>query len=301
MFKLAATAAAAVLLAATGGAADEVVCPLPLGSAELCAGVPAAIANTVSESYPNPVQIDEIEAGDLLLGGNMFEPNNVTFVFEADGGDFQFCFGFCQRSKIPRDLWNQFTAAEDEATLEPLRQQIAEICVGEDEIDGSRRMIFDDRNENPGATYNIPEYLNGFDPVIFWLIPDMKFAEINIPGLYADDTARRPLFSFTKLNRQQNDHFILFRDDSDDADVENTLFIWEDKDRSSFFANDPSDNDFGDLTFSVNIDINPLVPPFFCAADDGDSNPCTDASASNPTGTSVTLAWNGSPVGIICD
>lgn len=300
MMKSIATVAAVAAVAASGAAADEVLCPVPISSissGEICGGVIAALQEPGGVSVEEAVQIAESGVGGLMLGSGAPQTADLTANFRHDGGDFQFCSGFCTIESLPDGLWDAISAAATEAELEPLRKQFAEACVGSNASQG-QYMLFDDASDDPGSSTSINDFALPAN-VVFWIVPNMKVSEIDLDVLYGatDESERRPLFSLSSLNIDSNDHFLLIRDDAAPANVDQTLFVWEDKDRSFTDGLGVSDSDFGDLTFRLNVEIQPeiTVGDEFCDPERPDLSVCTRASKRSPDTNSVTLTWANNP------
>lgn len=176
----------------------------------------------------------ENTATTFIAPGPTGVPQNVNFTFLWDTGSFQFSFGFARVGGIPydpiseREQWATEALSPDRATL-----------------------VFDDRPHDPIIESDVYSLVGG-DELVFFIIPDNTLDEFrkNPSAFYADPSGtgdfRSPLFSLSDANPGEFDQMLSF------ADAEASMFAFEDLVRTGL-----SDNNFGDLIFSVNTGIVP--------------------------------------------
>lgn len=94
--------------------------------------------------------------------------------------------------------------------------------------------------------------------IIFFLIPNNNVADFMADPTDFFATQRHPLFSMSGANPEGLDQLVLFTN----SDMSETAFAWEDKTREYLGGESPadSDEDFGDLVFTVNTLINGVTP-----------------------------------------
>lgn len=273
-----------VALAAAGAAAEQVQCPFPLeagspGPGEACRSVLSALSDVVPESLTGRApgltpQVVEQETSDLNGDLQMDTATaEFKFVYSADGGNFFFSFGLCRVDRIDASVRATVqNTALSQAARESARLEFAKACVGNDR--NNSFLIFDDIADDPGVVETL--VMDTPVTVVFYLIPNTTVGEFaaNADAIYAENSGmRRPLFSLNTANYDDVDQFILYdasyTDGSSGANRPLSLFMWEDKDRSSLFADsdDRSDHDFADLVFELNAIVTPTAignPSYFC-------------------------------------
>lgn len=273
---------ALVLVAAALVAADEEIeCPTPLPGSGLCSGVPPALTAGGLEGATQVVP----EGPLLTVLSSDDSKADLLFDFIYDGGDYDFCFGFCLRSGIDDAAYDAVTSDLPATDAEQL--EFAKQCISADPA--TTYAVFNDTVDAPGAQ-NLVEGLILPAQVIFFILPDNRIPEFldDPDAFWADEDSPRPLFSLSGANPGCKDQLVLYEKDGE----EKTLFIFEDITRAEGGG---SDEDFGDLVFSVDAIVEPLVTGATHYCEPG-SDYCTEASIGT-TGLSVTMSWgaDGSP------
>lgn len=225
--------------------ADVFVCNVPgTGS---CSDYSESFFTDVGLNFPNVVE----NTNNVVVLPGPPGASTLTFNALADTGSYNYCFGFCLANDITPSV---LAAVSAPGATHAQRRAFAEECLITHGV-----AVFDDIDisspSDPAATTAI----SGVpvpNEIIFFLLPNDKAADFasNTAAFYPVGTATTsarptPLFSRTDANPQSKDQLVLFDDGV------NTIFGWEDIDRST-----GGDQDFSDLVFRADFVLMPDLP-----------------------------------------
>ena len=215
-------------------------------------------------------------------------------------GDYFFSFGFCLEAAFD-GMEALYGRIFDGIGSDADQLEFARTC-----IDAAYE-VFDDRSQDAGATAMIPVPITDEigEQVVFFLIPNNTTAEFKSDpdAFWANENARRPLFSVNGANPGNLNQLVLFHnhtaEDPEECpcdDTARTAFMWEDKTRSDRHDPDNSDSDFGDLVFVYQGLVRTRKFDYFCSGSPGEDT-CTEASKHSDSNT-VSISFG--PGGVRC-